>query len=300
MWLAPVLEIAALLRMGDYDAALARSALARAPLEADTSGRPLVGAALSGLLMHEALVHIDRDELERAVGLLERAIVLVKPYKHMAVITLARHALVLRRLGRFDEAERQAKRALRYAEETNGEELAGGGLARVELAWIALERGDTQLALGEVEAGLERLKLLRDVAYLAHASELLALARAASEQRDDALEVVDEAIELLADTDMQPALARMQALRERLVGAPIVVATPVSAESRAVLDEALTVRELEVLSLAATGLSNRDIAKRLYVSVGTIKTHMHRILAKLDAPNRTRAVHRARAAGLLG
>lgn len=300
VWLAPVLEIAALLRMGDYEAALARSALARAPLEADTSGRPLVGAALSGLLMHEALVHIDRDDLERAVGLLERAIELVKPYKHMAVITLARHALVLRRLGRLDEAERQAKRALRYAEETNGEELAGGGLARVELAWIALERGDTQLALGEVEAGLERLKLLRDVAYLAHASELLALARAAREQRDDALEVVDEAIELLADTDMQPALARMQALRERLVGAPIVVATPVSAESSAVLDEALTARELEVLSLAATGLSNRDIAKRLYVSVGTIKTHMHRILAKLDAPNRTRAVHRARAAGLLG
>jgi ATP/maltotriose-dependent transcriptional regulator MalT len=61
----------------------------------------------------------------------------------------------------------------------------------------------------------------------------------------------------------------------------------------------LTEREGEVLALAATGGSNREIARRLHVSVGTVKTHMHRILAKLGVDNRTRAVHRARAAGLL-
>jgi ATP/maltotriose-dependent transcriptional regulator MalT len=94
----------------------------------------------------------------------------------------------------------------------------------------------------------------------------------------------------------------MQALRELLgrggaePGLP-AVRGEVAGESKI---EELTARELEVLQLAATGLSNREIAKRIYVSVGTVKTHMHRILAKLDAPNRTRAVHRARAAQLLG
>jgi LuxR family maltose regulon positive regulatory protein len=314
VWLGTILQIAALLRHGDYDEALQLSRQTRAGLEPAQDA--MRGLAISGYLTHEALVHLERDELEPARELLERAAELVRGHDKLSAITLAHCAQLHRRQGRLDEAQRCARRALRCAEKSAGGELASGGLARVELAWVALERGDAALALGEVEAGFERLKLLRDVAYLAHASELLARAKAASGQREDALEVIDEALELLEDTDMLPAIARMQALRELLgrgggePGSSGVKESGPSAmiemiekiekiETIETIDE-LTVRELEVLRLAATGLSNREIAKRIYVSVGTVKTHMHRILAKLGAPNRTRAVHRARAAGLLG
>jgi DNA-binding NarL/FixJ family response regulator len=51
---------------------------------------------------------------------------------------------------------------------------------------------------------------------------------------------------------------------------------------------ALTTRQREVLSLLAEGRSNREIAKALFVSVGTIKNHVSQILESLDVPDRTR------------
>jgi LuxR family transcriptional regulator, maltose regulon positive regulatory protein len=60
------------------------------------------------------------------------------------------------------------------------------------------------------------------------------------------------------------------------------------------LFEPLSERELEVLRLAAAGRSNRQIAKTLIVSLGTVKTHLHHIYGKLGAANRTQAVDRAR------
>jgi LuxR family maltose regulon positive regulatory protein len=63
--------------------------------------------------------------------------------------------------------------------------------------------------------------------------------------------------------------------------------------------EPLTDRELEVLALIAEGLSNRQIAGRLVVSINTVKTHAKNLNAKLGASNRTQAVARARELGLL-
>jgi DNA-binding NarL/FixJ family response regulator len=54
--------------------------------------------------------------------------------------------------------------------------------------------------------------------------------------------------------------------------------------------EALSPRELEVLKLVATGLSNAEIAETLFVSDGTVKTHVARILSKLDLRDRVQVV----------
>jgi DNA-binding NarL/FixJ family response regulator len=58
----------------------------------------------------------------------------------------------------------------------------------------------------------------------------------------------------------------------------------------------LTEREREVLCLLARGLSNNEIAHELTISVNTVRTHIHALAMKLDAPSRARIVANARAA----
>ena len=53
-------------------------------------------------------------------------------------------------------------------------------------------------------------------------------------------------------------------------------------------------RELEVLQLMATGLSNEEIGKQLYVSLNTIKTHSSKIFEKMDVKRRTQAIEKAK------
>jgi LuxR family maltose regulon positive regulatory protein len=65
------------------------------------------------------------------------------------------------------------------------------------------------------------------------------------------------------------------------------------------LSEPLTPREHEVLQLIADGLSNPEIAERLFITVSTVKSYVNGIFGKLGATSRTQAVARARALGLL-
>ena len=58
-------------------------------------------------------------------------------------------------------------------------------------------------------------------------------------------------------------------------------------------------RELEVLELMAEGLSNQEIAERLFVSLNTIKTHSSKIFEKLDVQRRTQAVEKAKRLNLI-
>jgi ATP/maltotriose-dependent transcriptional regulator MalT len=61
----------------------------------------------------------------------------------------------------------------------------------------------------------------------------------------------------------------------------------------------ITARELEILTLIARGLSNREIATQLFVSENTVKTHCARAYDKLGAARRTQAVQRGKELGLL-
>jgi NarL family two-component system response regulator LiaR len=61
----------------------------------------------------------------------------------------------------------------------------------------------------------------------------------------------------------------------------------------------VTDRELEILTLIARGLSNREIATQLFVSENTVKTHCSRAFGKLGAARRTQAVKRGKELGLL-
>jgi ATP/maltotriose-dependent transcriptional regulator MalT len=81
-------------------------------------------------------------------------------------------------------------------------------------------------------------------------------------------------------------------------GAPLA-GDAVSAGTSSDLVEALSERELEVLRLIAAGLRNAEIAAQLFLAVGTVERHIHNLYGKLGVNNRTSAVTRARALGLL-
>ncbi|HEX4714989.1 MAG TPA: LuxR C-terminal-related transcriptional regulator, partial [Ktedonobacteraceae bacterium] len=63
--------------------------------------------------------------------------------------------------------------------------------------------------------------------------------------------------------------------------------------------EPLSERELEVLHLVAAGLSNQEISERLFLALGTVKGHTHKIFGKLGVQRRTEAIARARELGLI-
>jgi DNA-binding CsgD family transcriptional regulator len=80
---------------------------------------------------------------------------------------------------------------------------------------------------------------------------------------------------------------------------PVLAAEPYIPNGRKQEDLGITRRELEVLELIAQGMSNREIAGKLYVSENTVKTHSSRVFDKLGAKRRTQAVQLGKEFGLL-
>ena len=81
--------------------------------------------------------------------------------------------------------------------------------------------------------------------------------------------------------------------------APVQPMGPFVADATRVSELGITARELEILGLIATGLSNREIAGRLFVSENTVKTHSSRLFDKLGAKRRTQAVQIGKTARLI-
>ena len=78
------------------------------------------------------------------------------------------------------------------------------------------------------------------------------------------------------------------------VEVPVPTREPFALDQTRLQQLGITARELEILQLIAGGLSNREIAERLFVSENTVKTHSSRLFDKLDAKRRTQAVQIAK------
>lgn len=83
------------------------------------------------------------------------------------------------------------------------------------------------------------------------------------------------------------------------VEVPVRSTEPFSVDTARLEQLGITPRELEILQAIAQGLSNREIAEKLFVSENTVKTHSSRLFDKLNARRRTQAVQMAKAAGLI-
>ena len=108
---------------------------------------------------------------------------------------------------------------------------------------------------------------------------------------------IREALEQVADNRAIIDPAVQHHLIDAITAAPAAPAAPGQAPG---LPAGLTPREAEVLALIAEGLSNAEIADRLVVSEGTVKSHINHLFAKIDARDRAQAVTYAYQHGLAG
>jgi DNA-binding NarL/FixJ family response regulator len=121
--------------------------------------------------------------------------------------------------------------------------------------------------------------------------------------KDTNLDRLVEAIEATyaGENWIDSSIARIVLKEVRPVGAkPTVAIDAIEPEYTQMLAATpLTDRELDVLALIVAGHSNYDIADKLYITVGTVKTHVRNILNKLCVNDRTQAAVRALRAGLV-
>jgi LuxR family transcriptional regulator, maltose regulon positive regulatory protein len=184
---------------------------------------------------------------------------------------------------------------------------AGGNLfaadrAIADLAAIAIARGDAPGAVRLCEAEIARASARPAAtaggavwAALARARVELGQVELAQAAGARALELATRAGDAQVARSARSTLARAAEM-QALDGVGVRPSPPAGPGSPV---ESLTAREIEVLRLVARGRSNSQIATELFVTVGTVKSHLHTISGKLAAANRVEAVVRGRELGLL-
>jgi len=183
-------------------------------------------------------------------------------------------------------------------EELRGIAAAAGTLpllasASLAAGWIALAEGDLDRARREIEDAVDRFDQTGAPFEAACARIDLASAMERLGRADAALAEVDRAIAELTRLDARLGISSAQAVRDRL--SPRAAASTVTAKDTG----GLTARELEVLRLISSGLSNQAIAERLCISEHTVHRHVANTLTKLDVSSRSAAVAHVAKLGLL-
>jgi LuxR family transcriptional regulator, maltose regulon positive regulatory protein len=206
---------------------------------------------------------------------------------------------------------------LRQGEIAAATELAEKHDIPLSRARVLLARGDPAAALAAIEPFRRRAEERAWPDEQLKAVVLEAVGRDANGEKDHALRLLGDALALAEPAgfirlfvDEGRPMARL--LREgmslglrvdyirRLLAAFAADELALSARTTGhLLAEPLSKREIEVLALIAEGLTNQEIATRLYLSLHTVKAHARNISAKLDVGNRTQAVARARTLGIL-
>ena len=92
---------------------------------------------------------------------------------------------------------------------------------------------------------------------------------------------------------------KLKRKKEVVVFKEVAVSAPFALNEGKLQELGVTRRELEILELIAGGMSNREIAAKLFVSENTVKTHSSRLFDKLSAKRRTQAVQIGKEFGLI-
>jgi LuxR family maltose regulon positive regulatory protein len=258
-----------------------------------------------------ARVKLARGEVEAAAGLLaeaERAV-----HEHDFVREAPR------------VASARASVCLRKGDVEGAARIAADFDLPLARARVCLAEGDGDGALAALEPFRRQAESRGWQDDRLRALAMRALARFVAGRRGEALSSLGEAMAIAEPegfvrlfVDEGPLMAGL--LREAVAGrtradysrrlldvmsaeagatAPGVAAPSAGPAGSSALVEPPSKRELEVLALIAEGLSNQEIAERLFLSPQTVKVHVRNIYSKLDVSSRTQAVARASALGLL-
>ncbi len=239
---------------------------------------PAFGALYS---LAPAVVLISAGRRAEAVGLY-RALGRVaewRPTPHGATISYALGIVVATAL---DDAAADVAALRELLARYRGHHVAGGAGAGIYLGPVELYLGIATRHLGLLDDAVADLDQARQVcaangAAGYHVEALFELAAALTRRARDgdaarARSLAADCARRATTLGMAPFAARAQQLAERLGQAPV---------------EPLTPREREVAELVAQGLTNREIATRLYLSERTAQNHVQHILTKLDLSNRS-------------
>lgn len=192
------------------------------------------------------------------------------------------------------------------------------------LARVALARGEGRAALPLIQRLLKQSEQGGHITRIIDALKLLALARRQMGDAASARQALLRALRLaeagklvhtfvdegepmkwlLADCGAaiapfvaqgDPAERRLLMFIDHLIGR----FRPIAAQTTAQTTEPLSVRELQVLRLIAAGHTDQEIAAILVIAVSTVRSHVRRVYAKINARNRTQAVIRAHDLGII-
>jgi LuxR family maltose regulon positive regulatory protein len=180
---------------------------------------------------------------------------------------------------------------------------------QITLAQIKLAQGAPRQALDILNDTADMAGRAGRMLYVLQAQTIQALVYQELTDSNAALAAIHQAITLAQPQgfvrlflDIGPPIFHLLSLAAQKTGSGyasqlLAITAPPAPEQHPA--DILTDRELEVLGYIAAGASNQAIADALMLSIGTVKSHIHHIMGKLDARNRTEAVKKARHLQLL-
>jgi len=248
-----------------------------------------------------AYVHLSQNDFTRAYDILDDAVAFVRRNNFMF------------RMPRIAKA--QVRVLIHHGDLETALQLAEAYDLPISQARIYLAQNNATKALEILTLFIQDVNESQRRSDLLKALILQALVYNALNQQDTALQILDESlalakrgglIRIFVDEGesmriLLRALAPQSSVQDyinKLLAAFDAPAAPQSLSSQPLID-ALSERELEVLTLIADGLSNREISERLFIVLDTVKGHNRIIYQKLQVSRRTEAVARARELGLI-
>ena len=243
-----------------------------------------------------AAIALDRGDRQTVIELAERYLRRL-PVKNRTERAAALELLIRAHAGEQGSGVGDRDRARVALEELRSISVAANTpplLASASLAagLMSLSAGDLEAARRELEDAVDLFEKSGAPFEAAHVRVRLARVLGRLGRNDAALSEVERARSELARLDAKLELAAADAVGRELASPSKPAHLPVDAVG-------LTAREVEVLRLISSGLSNQAIADRLCISEHTVHRHVANTLSKLDVPSRSAAVAHAAKLGIL-